>query len=357
MTSKKNQEIKINDLILINDDCLNVLKSLPDNHIDLILTDPPYFKVKSNSWDNQWQTEADYLAWLDDIFAEFWRVLKPNGSLYCFCGSRLSAETELLVKQRFNVLNHIVWSKPNGPWLRQHKESLRSYFPASERIIFAEHYNAEGKFKGQSGYAVKCSELRQSLFAPLIEYFKSARELLGISAADINIATGTQMCSHWFSYSQWQLPSEKQYADLQSLFNRVAKEKGIANPLMHDHNVLADEYSLLHKNYQILSLQYDDLKAQYELLRRPFLVSKKVPYIDVWTYAPVPYYKGKHPCEKPAAMLEDVINASSRPGDIVADFFMGSGSTLKAAKKLGRKGIGVEFEEECFMKTVSELTD
>ncbi|WP_392559335.1 DNA-methyltransferase [Orbus mooreae] len=357
MTSKKNQKIEINDLVLIHDDCLNVLKTLPDNHIDLILTDPPYFKVKSNSWDNQWKTEADYLAWLDDIFAEFWRVLKPNGSLYCFCGPKLSAETELLVKQRFNVLNHIVWAKPNGPWLRQHKESLRTYFPASERIIFAEHYNAEGKFKGQSGYAAKCSELRQSIFAPLIEYFKSAREVLGVTAADINKATGTQMCSHWFSYSQWQLPSKKQYEDLQHLFNKIAAEKGITHQLTDDHNHLIQEYTILSENYQILSHQYDDLKAQYEALRRPFLVTKEVPYTDVWTYSPVPYYKGKHPCEKPADMLEDMIKASSRPGDIVADFFMGSGSTLKAAKKLGRKGIGVEFEEETFIKTVTELTD
>lgn len=168
---------------------------------------------------------------------------------------------------------------------------------------------------------------------------------------------GTQMCSHWFSHSQWQLPSEKQYADLQKLFNRVAAEKGMVNHLVHDHDVLTQKYSFLSEEYKVLSRQYDDLKAEYEALRRPFLVTKDVPYTDVWTYSPVPYYKGKHPCEKPAPMLEDMINASSRPGDLVADFFMGSGSTLQAAKKLGRKGIGVEFEEETFINTVAKLTD
>lgn len=43
------------------------------------------------------------------------------------------------------------------------------------------------------------------------------------------------------------------------------------------------------------------------------------------------------------------------PRDVVADFFMGSGSTIKAALKLGRKAIGVELEEERYLQTVSEI--
>ncbi|HBA8670303.1 TPA: site-specific DNA-methyltransferase, partial [Escherichia coli] len=50
-----------------------------------------------------------------------------------------------------------------------------------------------------------------------------------------------------------------------------------------------------------------------------------------------------------------IICASSRPGDMVADFFMGSGSTIKAAMALGRRAIGVELEEECFAQTVKEI--
>lgn len=353
MTS--NNILKNEQITLVHDDCLSYLKTLPDNHIDLIATDPPYYKIKKNAWDNQWATADDYLAWLDDIFSEFWRVLKPTGSLYCFCGAHLSSEIEILAKQRFNVLNNIVWAKTSGHWKRAHKESLRRYFSSSERIIFAEHYGAEGSAKGQIGYASKCSDTRKQVFSPLIDYFKSARELLNISATDINKATGTQMCSHWFSNSQWQLPSEIQYKALQDLFNRVALEQGLNSDLNVDHKNLSENYEVLARNYQILIREYDGLKAQYELLRRPFTVSSSVPHTDVWTYSPVNYYPGKHPCEKPAAMMEDIINASSRPGDLIADFFMGSGSTIKAAKKLGRMALGVEFEEETFIKTASAL--
>ncbi len=68
-------------------------------------------------------------------------------------------------------------------------------------------------------------------------------------------------------------------------------------------------------------------------------------------------YPGKHPCEKPAEMLQQIISASSRPGDLIADFFMGSGSTVKAALALGRRAIGVELETERFEQTVREVQD
>ncbi|MGS8301353.1 DNA methyltransferase, partial [Escherichia coli] len=74
------------------------------------------------------------------------------------------------------------------------------------------------------------------------------------------------------------------------------------------------------------------------------------------THKPVQFYPGKHPCEKPADMLRQIIEASSRPGDLVADFFMGSGSTIKAAMALGRRVIGVELETERFEQTVGEIS-
>lgn len=54
-------------------------------------------------------------------------------------------------------------------------------------------------------------------------------------------------------------------------------------------------------------------------------------------------------------MLQQIITASSKPGDVVADFFMGSGSTVKAALELGRRAIGVELESDRFNQTVSEV--
>ncbi|UUE37952.1 site-specific DNA-methyltransferase [Pectobacterium aroidearum] len=339
--------VNLNSINIFNADSLEFIKTLPDNCIDLIATDPPYYKVKSNSWDNQWKTPQDYLAWLDVMFAEFWRILKPAGSLYVFCGWHLAANIELLMRERFNVRNHIIWAKPSGQWKKCHKEDFRAYFPATERIIFAEHYAGPYKPKGDA-YAVKCSELKRNVLRPLIDYFRDARAALKVSSKDINAATGKQMASHWFSDSQWQLPSEVDYQKLQALFPRIAAERFQVSQLDKQHHALVDDYATL-------SRRYSELVAEYESLRRPFSVSALVPYTDVWTYPPVQFYPGKHPCEKPAEMMRDIIAASSRPGDVVADFFMGSGATIKAAMTLGRHALGVELEKERFEQTQEEI--
>ncbi|MDD9341219.1 MAG: site-specific DNA-methyltransferase [Providencia heimbachae] len=339
--------VNLNSVTLVNDDSLGYIKTLPDNCIDLIATDPPYFQVKSCNWDNQWENVTSYLSWLDEMLAEFWRVLKPNGSLYMFCGSKLAADTELLVRERFDVLNHIIWAKPSGPWKRQNKEILRSYFPATERILFAEHYQSPYKGKS-SGYLQRRRELKENTLRPLIEYFKQARDSLGITAKEIHQATGKQMASHWFGYSQWQLPNESDYLKLQELFNQVAVKQFSDNPLSRQHADLVSEQKLLNR-------EYHELSQQYQLLRRPFTVTVDVPYTDVWVYPPVQYYPGKHPCEKPSAMMEHIINSSSGEGDVVADFFMGSGATIKAALKLNRRVIGVELETERFEQTKLEI--
>lgn len=54
----------------------------------------------------------------------------------------------------------------------------------------------------------------------------------------------------------------------------------------------------------------------------------------------------QHPCQMPEAVLERIINVASNPGDLVLDPFAGSGTTLAAAKKLGRRCLGVELSDE-----------
>jgi site-specific DNA-methyltransferase (adenine-specific) len=53
-----------------------------------------------------------------------------------------------------------------------------------------------------------------------------------------------------------------------------------------------------------------------------------------------------HPTQKPTALLERIILASSNPGDLVLDPFSGTFTTSCVAKKLGRRSAGVEIEEE-----------
>ncbi len=63
----------------------------------------------------------------------------------------------------------------------------------------------------------------------------------------------------------------------------------------------------------------------------------------LWTF---PAYHGGHPTEKPLALYRRFTELFSNPGDIILDPFLGSGTTLRAAKDLGRRGLGIELEEK-----------
>jgi len=314
---------------LINGDCLTEMAKLPARSVDLILTDPPYFKVKSDAWDRQWEKPAEFLKWLDAIAAEWQRILKPNGSLYCFASPQMAARVECQIMDRFRVLNSIVWAKNHtvkGSIARRTcVADLRSFFPEQERIIFAEHYGADNMAKGEAGYMAKCDELRGFLFEPLRSYLVAERDRAGHTTKAICEALRCTTAGHYFSKSQWALPTEKHYLAMRDLFNKSG-------------------------SYEYLRRDYEYLRRDYEDLRRPFSVSNDVPYTDVWTFETVQGYKGKHPCEKPRDLLRHIINASSRPGDVVLDCFLGSGSTGIACRELGRKFIGIELDTEYFRK-------
>lgn len=66
---------------------------------------------------------------------------------------------------------------------------------------------------------------------------------------------------------------------------------------------------------------------------------------DVWT-VPVRHYKGAHFATFPPALIEPCILAGSRPGDIVLDPFMGSGTTAAVALQHGRQYLGCELNED-----------
>ncbi|WP_457744635.1 adenine-specific DNA-methyltransferase [Sulfurimonas sp.] len=76
--------------------------------------------------------------------------------------------------------------------------------------------------------------------------------------------------------------------------------------------------------------------------------TKKVPG-NTWYYPRVRYRMAEyeeHPSQKPEALLERIIKASSNEGDVILDPFSGTFTTSAVAKKLNRKSIGIEIEEE-----------
>jgi DNA modification methylase len=70
---------------------------------------------------------------------------------------------------------------------------------------------------------------------------------------------------------------------------------------------------------------------------------------DVWQFSHVHYCSAerqKHPTQKPEAIMERIIRASSNPGDVVLDPFVGSGTTCRVAQTLKRRWIGIDINPE-----------
>jgi hypothetical protein len=126
----------------------------------------------------------------------------------------------------------------------------------------------------------------------------------------VGCAPNSGLPSHWFTRSQWMLPTQENYEKLQRAFNR---DNG-------------NEY----------------LRREYEDLRYTFNNPGKVS--SVWQIPPAP--KNGHPTPKPEELLERVIETTSDPGDLVLDFFAGSFTTAVVAERLDRRWICCDNDTE-----------
>ena len=79
---------------------------------------------------------------------------------------------------------------------------------------------------------------------------------------------------------------------------------------------------------------------------------------DVWQFSHVHYCAAErlpHPTQKPEALIERIVRASSSPGDVVLDPFLGSGTTARVASVLGRASLGIEINPDYIEMTQTRL--
>ncbi len=293
-------------------DCIEGMRMLPDDSVDLIVIDPPYNIGKDKRWD-KWRTVDEYVAFMTEVFRECERVLKPNGSFYFWHNDMLQIrrlmdaiedETSFVYKQ------FIVWNKrfegaSNKGFLDGFVEvgSLRNYQQMAEYCLFYTLQDDYGANK--SGFG----------FSYLREYFRQYQQALGMSKKAIIEAVGQRAdhCFRWGS-SQWDLPTAETYRELLRL------------PLVTDFTPLS---------YGELKCKYDSAKYTYNNLKKDH---------SVWNYEIAP--KQGHITPKPVELIENIIRHSSNEGAVVLDCFMGSGTTAVASVRTGRQFIGFERERE-----------
>lgn len=100
-------------------DCLEVLRELPDESVQLIVCDPPYNILMAH-----WDQHDDYLGWATQWLLEARRVLSKSGNFVIFGGLQYQGEAgsgdllsiihEVRKRSLFNLVNLIIWNYPNG---------------------------------------------------------------------------------------------------------------------------------------------------------------------------------------------------------------------------------------------------
>lgn len=317
---------------LYHGDCLEILPLL-DIRADLLLTDPPYSRVKPDEWDRI--DHMGLVALLDAMLYAAGRLLSERAAVYVFCWPAFADKLAVLMRHHFHLLDEIIWMKQTESGKRQSWAAqaeiapLRKFFPETERILFASKAD-DGK------YWELCEELRGEIMAPLIDYFRRAKEASGMKPVEIQermqVLTGKRyvFTRHTFTRSQWELPTREQYEAAASFL-----------PLPRRYDDIATEYALRFEEYTTGRRRFEHLRRYHEPRRHNFT--------DLWRYSPVmPGSRERlHSCQKPLSMILDMVTTSCPPDGMVLDCFAGSGTTGAAAKISGRRAVLIEKDRRC----------
>lgn len=276
----------------INADCLEYMKLIESNSIDLVVADPPYWKVVNQKWDYQWRTENDYVEWCLSWISEVSRVLRIGGTFYCFGYFRtLALLVPHLEKYGLELRQQIIVHKGMRSVSGRATKKYKMFPNVTESILFI--------VKDNKKFVKPFLKERQN---DLKLSAKQINELLGVKSNGggmWSIYTGKNICEQFPTKDLWEKLAEILKFDVP--YNSVAQT---FNPQMG--------------------------------------------YTDVWD--DIDFYKEKryHPTQKPLPLIKRLIQASSNEGDLVLDPFAGAGSTQICCIGLKRNYIGIELEKEYY---------
>ena len=135
--------------IIYNEDCIEGMKRLPDESVDLVVTDPPYNLGKNyGSRVNDRRDEKEYWNWFEEIFMEVSRVL-GDGYLYVSHSDKgIYKAKPILENIGFHYVQTLIWWGKNGYSMQLHRKTW-SY--RHEPILFMQKGEPCGLEAGQKG--------------------------------------------------------------------------------------------------------------------------------------------------------------------------------------------------------------
>ena len=337
-------------------DNLAILPQIDDASVDLVYLDPPFnsnrdynvlFKEQSGrespaqikAFGDTWNWAGAAEAWADfaalcpvpkvielmqgfhntlgenDVMAylvmmaprlyHLWRVLKPTGSLYLHCDPTASHYLKLILDGIFgakNFKNEIIWKRTSS-----HNDAKRKYGNLSDTIFFY----TKSEVYIFNVQRVAYDEAHLSSFYRYVDADGRRYALDNMRSPNPRPNLTYEYKGYKPHANGWTVSREKMEA--------LDAEGRLGFPASPDGRIRLKRY-------------LDEMSG--------------VPVGNVWdNISPVQSQGNErlgYPTQKPIALLERIINASSNPGDVVLDPFCGCGTAIVAAQKLGRQWLGID---------------
>lgn len=185
-------------------DCLEVMKDIPNDSIDLIIADPPYFKVIGEKWDYMWRTEDEYIEWSKNWIIESSRVLRKGGSFYLFGYFRmLSRLLPVLEEAGFELRQQIVLNKGIQAVSGRATKNYKMFPNVTESILFL--------YKDSKPYVKSFLKQRQKELGLTSKYINEELGVKSNGGGMWSIYTGKNVCK--------QLPTEELWGKLQRVLH------------------------------------------------------------------------------------------------------------------------------------------
>lgn len=327
-------------------DSKDILKRIPDNSVDLIYLDPPFFShkhyediwadkktrklVKAQFSDKQWQKLKNsidpdilktyehierrwkggragiyvYVAYMRERIEQCWRVLKSTGCIYFHCDWHAGHYLKIMMDEVFgysNFINEIIWNRTNAKSL-----TSKRYASNHDTILF---YSKGKKWTWNPQY---------TSYDP--NYIKN-----------------------FYKYTEKGTGRKYRLSDIT---NPNKNRPNLTYEFLGVNRVWRWSRSRMQKAYKD-GLIHQSGPGKVPSLKRYLDEQKGTPIGDMWTDIAIIPAQSKerlrYPTQKPEALMERIIKSSSNTGDVVLDPFCGCGTTLSVAKQLGRKFIGIDI--------------
>ena len=313
-------------------DNLDQLRKLPDACVDLIYIDPPFnsnrnYEVfwgetkEKRSFEDRHENTRAYIDYMRPRCVELARVLKKTGSFYYHCDWHASHQVRVMLDQIFgesNFQNEIIWKRTTAKSL-----AFKGY-PNNHDTIF--YYTGGKDF---------------TWHRPFLEY----------DFDNLDAKTAAKYCH--------TDPDGRKYT-LGDLTNPNPDRPNLTYGFLGHKKVWRWTRERMEEAYAG-GLVVQPSPGAVPRVKRYLDEQEGRPLDDVWTDIPPINSQAQerlgYPTQKPLALLDRIVRASSNENDIVLDAFCGCGTALVAAQKLKRQWIGIDISPTACRVMAKRLRD